>query len=53
MTHGALAQLVARYIRIVEVSGSNPLCSTMAHRHEPEMLILGEVFVLTHKTAAE
>ena len=26
--HGALAQLVARYIRIVEVSGSNPLCST-------------------------
>ena len=25
---GALAQLVARYIRIVEVSGSNPLCST-------------------------
>ena len=27
--HGALAQLVARYIRIVEVSGSNPLCSTI------------------------
>ena len=26
---GALAQLVARYIRIVEVSGSNPLCSTI------------------------
>ena len=26
--YGALAQLVARYIRIVEVSGSNPLCST-------------------------
>ena len=26
--NGALAQLVARYIRIVEVSGSNPLCST-------------------------
>ena len=25
---GALAQLVARDIRIVEVSGSNPLCST-------------------------
>ena len=27
--YGALAQLVARYIRIVEVSGSNPLCSTI------------------------
>ena len=25
---GALAQLVARYIRIVEVTGSNPVCST-------------------------
>ena len=28
-TYGALAQLVARYIRIVEVSGSNPLCSIL------------------------
>ena len=27
-TYGALAQLVARYIRIVEVTGSNPVCST-------------------------
>ena len=27
-TFGALAQLVARYIRIVEVTGSNPVCST-------------------------
>ena len=26
--HGALAQLVARNVRIVEVRGSNPLCST-------------------------
>ena len=26
--HGALAQLVVRYIRIVEVRGSTPLCST-------------------------
>ena len=26
--YGALAQLVARYIRIVEVTGSNPVCST-------------------------
>ena len=26
---GALAQLVARYIRIVEVTGSNPVCSTI------------------------
>ena len=26
--HGALAQLVARDIRIVEVRGSTPLCST-------------------------
>ena len=30
--YGALAQLVARYIRIVEVSGSNPLCSTIRFR---------------------
>ena len=29
MTYGALAQLVARYIRIVEVTGSNPVCSTI------------------------
>ena len=27
--YGALAQLVARYIRIVEVTGSNPVCSTI------------------------
>ena len=26
--YGALAQLVVRYIRIVEVRGSTPLCST-------------------------
>ena len=26
--HGALAQMVARYIRIVEATGSNPVCST-------------------------
>ena len=32
---GALAQLVARYIRIVEVSGSNPLCSTKSKEVEP------------------
>ena len=31
---GALAQLVARYIRIVEVSGSNPLCSTKPKKSE-------------------
>ena len=31
---GALAQLVARYIRIVEVSGSNPLCSTILEKSE-------------------
>ena len=28
--HGALAQLVVRYIRIVEVRGSTPLCSTQS-----------------------
>ena len=28
IAYGALAQLVARYIRIVEVTGSNPVCST-------------------------
>lgn len=26
--YGALAQLVVRYIRIVEVTGSTPVCST-------------------------
>ena len=30
--YGALAQLVARYVRIVEVRGSNPLCSTINPR---------------------
>ena len=46
---GALAQLVARYIRIVEVTGSNPVCSTITHRYEPEILIIGTAFVLTIK----
>ena len=31
---GALAQLVARNVRIVEVRGSNPLCSTTYHSAE-------------------
>ena len=30
ISHGALAQMVARDIRIVEVRGSTPLCSTEA-----------------------
>ena len=30
---GAIAQLVARYIRIVEVRGSNPLSSTTNRDH--------------------
>ena len=29
---GAIAQLVARYIRIVEVTGSNPVSSTIQHQ---------------------
>ena len=33
--YGALAQLVARYIRIVEVRGSNPLSSTKSKEAEP------------------
>ena len=33
--YGALAQLVARYIRIVEVTGSNPVCSTKTDTSEP------------------
>ena len=32
---GAIAQLVARYIRIVEVRGSNPLSSTKSKEVEP------------------
>ena len=31
---GALAQLVARNVRIVEVRGSNPLCSTIREAYE-------------------
>ena len=31
---GALAQLVARNVRNVEVRGSTPLCSTKTHRYE-------------------
>lgn len=30
--YGALAQLVVRYIRIVEVTGSTPVCSTFLFR---------------------
>ncbi len=33
--YGALAQLVARYIRIVEVRSSNLLCSTNIRLFEP------------------
>ena len=32
--YGALAQLVVRYIRIVEVRGSTPLCSTQNPREK-------------------
>ena len=35
---GALAQLVARNVRIVEVRGSNPLCSTTQNRWETTLL---------------
>ena len=41
---GALAQLVARYIRIVEVSGSNPLCSTIRKTLD-SIRILGPFFL--------
>ena len=41
---GALAQLVARYIRIVEVSGSNPLCST-TRKTLDSIRILGSFFI--------
>ena len=41
---GALAQLVARYIRIVEVSGSNPLCST-TRKTLDSIRILGSFFL--------
>ena len=34
IAYGALAQLVARYIRIVEVTGSNPVCSTILEKSE-------------------
>ena len=42
---GALAQLVARYIRIVEVSGSNPLCSTTS---PSENTVFGRIFYIIH-----
>ena len=41
---GAIAQLVARYIRIVEVSGSNPLCST-TRKTLDSIRILGSFFL--------
>ena len=36
--HGALAQLGARNIRIVEAVGSNPICSIIAQISEPVLL---------------
>ncbi len=42
---GALIRL-ARYIRIVEVRGSNPLSSTIAIRYEPGIVIFGMVFMV-------
>ena len=44
---GALAQLVARYIRIVEVSGSNPLCST-TRKTLDSIRILGSFFIFLY-----
>ena len=38
---GALAQLVARNVRNVEVRGSNPLCSTKAESDELLLLAFG------------
>lgn len=32
-------------------NGSTVYLTTIAHRYEPEMLIFGDVFVLTYKTA--
>jgi|GEM_PF-5077715 len=36
---------------IIAKDGSGDFTSTIAHRYEPEMLIFGDVFVLTYKTA--
>ena len=36
--YGALAQLVARHIRIVKARGSTPLCSTRTILHKPLLL---------------
>ena len=41
MFHGPLAQLVERYIRIVEVSGSTPLRSTKPLSEQGELSGLG------------
>ena len=49
---GALAQLVARYIRIVEVSGSNPLCST-TRKTLDSIRILGSFFFFYRKLQKE
>ena len=51
---GAIAQLVARYIRIVEVRGSTPLSSTTFSLGEPGRPIIRMVnglFVLEIKIA--
>ena len=38
--------MVARDIRIVEVRGSTPLCSTKPIRYEPGIIIFGTTFMI-------
>ena len=52
--YGALAQLVARDIRIVEVRGSTPLCSTKKSLLEPlsKSKVSGEDFFIAFRKAS-
>ncbi len=49
---GALAQLVVRYIRIVEVTGSTPVCSTLVNMFERFHRPVGDETVLFLQKAA-
>ena len=47
LLRGELAQLVERCDRTAEVRGSNPLFSTQMRRHNPLLLALGSVVLLS------
>ena len=44
---------LVRYIRIVEARGSTPLCSTIAIRYEPGIIVFGAVFMIIIETGRD